>query len=87
MMMKRVQILLVLMAAALAGCASGNSQPAGELQIIGQVVEDVQPAVVTIRTFDPEMNATTQCLSRKGIKSWSIRVAYTDKTNLEDWIL
>ncbi len=56
-MMKYTLIFMVLMATALMGCATGSSQPAGELQIIGQVVEDVQPAVVTIRTFDPEMNA------------------------------
>ncbi len=39
------------------GCASGQTRPDDAHQLISRVVDDVQPAVVTIRTFDPEMNA------------------------------
>ncbi len=57
MIPKRVKILrLLLLLAVIWGCATAQPDPPGELQILSQVVEDVQPAVVTIRTFDPEMN-------------------------------
>ena len=47
---------LILLAVAIAGCAGAPPKSSDEQQIISRMVEDVQPAVVTIRTFDAQMN-------------------------------
>lgn len=52
----RISILLILLAAAIPGCTSTQHRPSGEQPVFSRLVEDVQPAVVTLRTFDPEGN-------------------------------
>ena len=51
-----IHLTMAAVLAALAGCAAAPSRPAVEPQLISRVVDRVQPAVVTIRTFDSEKN-------------------------------
>ena len=44
--------------AAVAGCSTGQPRPNVELQPVSRVVSEVQPAVVTIRTFDADRKPT-----------------------------
>ena len=53
-----VHLGIAALTAVLMGCAAGHPRPDGEHQLISRVVDGVQPAVVTIRTFDPEMKAS-----------------------------
>ena len=52
---KPLPFFFVLLVVAISGCAGTPSPSPGEQQIFSRVVEDVQPAVVTIRTFDAQM--------------------------------
>jgi tetratricopeptide (TPR) repeat protein len=56
MVCNRINILLVLLTIALSGCANRPPHPQSDHQALSRIVADVQSAVVTIRTFDPEMN-------------------------------
>ncbi|MDJ0666791.1 MAG: tetratricopeptide repeat protein [Desulfobacterales bacterium] len=56
MTLRQVPFLFILLIVAVTGCAGKPPPSSGEPQIFSRVVEDIQPAVVTIRTFDAQGN-------------------------------
>jgi tetratricopeptide (TPR) repeat protein len=56
MVSKKLNMILILLAAVFTGCSGALPRPESNALAINRVVADVQPAVVTLRTFDSEMN-------------------------------
>ena len=59
MISRPVIFFLILLVAAINGCSSVPDRSPVEQQDFSQVVDEVQPAVVTIRTFDVQTRNDT----------------------------